>query len=81
MWQDITYGVCNILFALAILPVIFSNAKPPLSTSAITSASLCIFAFTSYSLNLYFAAAIQVVTAVLWGTLAVQKLRSAKLKI
>jgi len=81
MWQDIIYGIGGLVFAVALLPAVFSKSKPPLSTSVMTLVTLAIFSVASLSLNLYLAAVTQIMAALMWGTLAVQKLRSAKPKI
>lgn len=73
IWQDAVLLVGQIIFAIALLPSIFSKDKPALATSIINFVVLYIIGFVNITLKLYgFAAGIFIV-GVLWNILAVQK--------
>lgn len=74
-WQDIILTGGSIVFIIALLPSVFSNNKPASSTSAMTGSILLVFAFVYGSLHLWFATVTTLITAALWFTLLVQKLR------
>ena len=80
-WQDIVFGGGNLVFAIALLPSIFSEHKPALSTSLVTSTVLMAFAVTYASLGLWAGMAMVALNGALWGVLAVQQYRRRRAKI
>lgn len=73
-WQDIVFFLGQLGFAIAILPALFSDEKPPLSTTVMTFLILACFIPANASLGLYLAAGMDVFTTVAWGILTFQKL-------
>ena len=67
-------SIGQFVFALALLPSVFSKDKPALSTSLTTGIVLAIFAFTYSTLKLWSAAAFAALVGVIWFILAVQKM-------
>lgn len=79
-WQDIIFGGGNLVFAVALLPSIFSEHKPALSTCLITGAVLLSFAVTYASLALWAGMAMVALNGALWLVLAVQQYRRRRIK-
>lgn len=79
-WQDIVLGAGSLILAAALLPSIFSKHKPALWTSVLTGAVLTTFAVTYSSLRLWYAATTTLLTALLWFTLAVQRVLDARIR-
>jgi hypothetical protein len=73
-WQDIVLAIGSLIFALALLPSVFSQHKPALWTSGLTGVVLVIFAVTYASLTLWYATVTTSLAAILWLVLAVQKM-------
>lgn len=73
MWQDYVLTAGSVVFILALLPAVFSDAKPPKATCLTTAAVLYVFALTDVTLHLYLTAAITALTAWTWSVLAIQK--------
>ena len=74
MWQDIVLTVGGIIFAVALVPSVFSKNKPSLWTSLSTALVLYVFVFVYFSLSLWFSAVTTFITASFWLTLYIQKL-------
>lgn len=72
-WQDIVFTVGSLVFIIALLPSVFSENKPDIKTSALTTVILSVFALTYFSLHLYFSSIVTFATALVWGFLAWQK--------
>lgn len=72
VWQDIILAVGSLIFAVALVPSIMSSDKPALGTSVTTGLVLTVFAFTYFSLSLWYAAVTTAITGLLWIILAVQ---------
>jgi hypothetical protein len=73
MWQDAVLTIGSILFALALIPSVRGEAKPAVSTSAMTAATLYVFAAVDLTLGLTFTALTTAVTATMWAILLGQK--------
>jgi len=78
VWQDIVLALGNLVFAVALLPSIFSRDKPALTTSLLTASMLTIFVATFSSLDLWLSALGVSVGAVGWWVLFVQKLLASR---
>lgn len=74
-WQDILLSAGNVILWLALLPSVFSENKPALSTSALTGSILLMFAFVFATLELWFSSVALALVGLTWFVLAVQKLR------
>lgn len=65
-WQDTVLAIGSAIFALALLPTVFSAAKPALATSLSTGSVLAVFTFTYTTLDLHYAAVTTGITSALW---------------
>ena len=72
-WQDWVFTVGQIIFLIALIPTLKGKNKPEISTSAVTSLILAVFAFTYFSLKFWFSAASSIAMTIAWATLAIQK--------
>jgi len=72
VWQDVVLMSGSFIFALALLPSLFSKNKPNIKTSIITAFWLFIFAGVYTTLDLWLSFSATMVTAFLWAVLAVQ---------
>jgi hypothetical protein len=77
-WQDFMFTIGSIIFAIALLPSIFSPHKPALTSSIMTGSVLYMFSMTYFTLDLTFSALSTLMTAGMWSTLAVQKCRQMR---
>ena len=75
MWQDYVFSIGLIVFNIALIPAIRSKTKPPLGTSVPTALIQCIFVVAFASLEMWLSVAGTIVLALLWSTLAAQKLQ------
>src|SRR5689334_10454785 len=71
-WQDTAMTVGSIIFIVALLPTVFSQNKPPISTSLITGFTLGIFAVSFGSLDLWYSCITESIVAILWLVIAAQ---------
>jgi len=69
MWQDIVLTAGSMVFIIALLPSVFSAAKPAAMTSLMTGTVLAIFAVTYTTLDLWFAAGTTAITSITWFVL------------
>ena len=79
IWQDLVVGLCSIILGYAIVPEVYSNyknKKPSVTyqTSFITFVGLYVLSFTFFSMNLYFGAFVDFLTATLWLALFIQRI-------
>jgi len=72
-WQDILLSIGQFVFAVALLPSVFSKDKPAVSTSLMTGTVLVAFAFTYSTLKLWSAATFAAVVGIIWLILFFQK--------
>ncbi|MCL5784292.1 MAG: hypothetical protein M1142_02985 [Patescibacteria group bacterium] len=77
-WQDLIITFGQVIFSVALLPMVFSKDKPVLITSLITGLVLMIYAWTYITIQFWFGAAMTAVTGVIWLLLAWQKHRLEK---
>mgnify|MGYP000335403361 CR=1 FL=1 len=78
MWQDYVVSIAQIMLVIGIVPIVFSDEKPPLSSSSTTSTALLIMGFSFMTLGLVLSTIFTLVCAVLWVTLFVQKVTKYK---
>lgn len=78
MWQDLVFSAGSIIFIIALVPAVVSHLKPPKSTSFPTSLVLTAYSFTLFSLDLYWSSALNLVTALMWFTIFIQRWRQEK---
>lgn len=72
IWQEFVFFIGGFALGAALLPSVFSDAKPAWSTSALTGAVLTGFAIAFVSLEQYLSALGVTANAVLWLVLLVQ---------
>lgn len=77
-WQDLVITFGQIIFSIALIPMLLSKDKPVLITSLVTGAVLMIYALTYITIQFWFGAAMTALTGVVWLTLAYQKFRMGK---
>ena len=75
MWQDVIFSIGSVIFAIALLPSVFSNDKPALATSVMTGTVLVIFTITYATLGLWSTAIINGMVSTIWWVLAWQVFR------
>jgi len=73
-WQDLVFTVGSFIFFVALLPAAKAKEKTPISTSLVTGSVLASFCFAYATLGLWLAAVTTIITALMWCTLAIQKL-------
>jgi len=73
MWQDYVLTAGSLAFIVALLPAVWSEAKPPRSTCALTGAVLWAYAIVDATLSLNWTALTTAGTAALWTVLLLQK--------
>lgn len=71
-WQDAIFTVGGLVFAAALLPSLLGPDKPAWSTSFATGVFLCMFGVAYVSLDLFFAATVNVLEAIMWLALGAQ---------
>lgn len=77
-WQDFVITFGQIIFSIALLPMIFSKDKPALVSSSVTGLVLLIYAVIYTTIQFWFGAAMTAVTGAIWLILAYQKYIIAK---
>jgi hypothetical protein len=73
IWQDWTIAIGQFLFALALLPSIYSIEKPALWTCFMTASLLFVFGGVYFSLGLYIAVLSVLLCGAMWSVLLFQK--------
>lgn len=76
IWQDVVIGIGQFVFALALVPAIVSEEKPPRSTCAMTGGLLAVFAMVYATLDLWLATLACAICATCWLVLMIQKRRA-----
>ena len=77
-WQDFVLAISIMAFNVGLIPTVLGKSKPALSTSLITTFFLIATVTVYVSLSLWYATVMSSINALLWATLAVQKLKSSK---
>ena len=75
IWQDLVFFFGQLLFFVALVPSMRSTQKPPLSSCLVTFVVLLTFVPANFTLHLYLATLMTVVTASAWGILTCQQAR------
>ncbi|QQG39585.1 MAG: hypothetical protein HYS81_04370 [Candidatus Aenigmatarchaeota archaeon] len=71
VWQDAAFTIGQLIFMISLLPTVMDRkSQVPRQTSVTTTAIMLGFAVTYVSLNLYFAAALSCLLAIMWGVVA-----------
>ena len=74
LWQDWVLTLGQTVFIIALLPSVFSNDKPHKWSSLLNTLVLAIFAFTFWTLGLYWGAIMSALVAIIWAILFIQKI-------
>jgi hypothetical protein len=77
-WQDLVLAISVLAFNIALIPTVIGESKPALSTSVITTIFVIATVVVYISLSLWYTTVMGSINAVIWGTLAFQKLRQSK---
>lgn len=77
-WQDLVITFGQIIFSIALLPMIFSKDKPALVSSSVTGLVLMVYAITYTTIQFWFGAAMTTLTGIIWLILAYQKYQLEK---
>lgn len=77
IWQDAVLTAGSLVFLAALLPMLRSAEKPPLTTSGTTGIVLLVFAYTYATLGALFGAATTASAAAVWLALAWQRIQKA----
>ena len=77
-WQDLVITFGQIIFSIALLPMIFGKDKPALVSSLVTGLVLMIYAITYTTIQFWFGATTTALTGIIWLILANQKYRLEK---
>lgn len=75
-WQDFVFTFGSVLFWTALIPMIRDKNKPPKIASLQTGSVLFVYAIAFFTLGLVLSAFTSVITAGLWITLLIQRIRS-----
>lgn len=78
-WPDLVIAVSNVVFIVSLLPTVWhqwrvKQSTVPLSTSLLTVGGLLAVMAAFYELGLWAALGTDVLTTVLWATVAIQRL-------
>lgn len=78
-WQDMTIGIVQWIFALALVPSLLGPHKPAFETSMITMILLLVLTCVYATLHLYAGVVCTFLCACGWGTLARQRYKRDRL--
>ena len=78
IWQDAVIAVAQGSFAIALLPTVLSESKPPLATSIPTAAGLFVIGGAVATLELWWSALTVSATGALWLVIALQRWRAVR---
>jgi len=73
IWQDFVFTGGAFTLALALLPTVFADSKPPRITCVLTASVLSLFAGAFMTLSLPVSAAATSLNALVWWVLLVQR--------
>lgn len=77
MWQDWVLAIGQFIFAVALLPSVFSINKPHWASSLLTSSVLSVFSYTFWTLGLLWSTAMSALVAATWFVLLLQSLATS----
>lgn len=78
IWQDVVLAGGGFVLTLGLVPMLRSTERPPLRTSLTLLVVLSSYVLTLATLGLWISAAGTALQAAIWGVLAVQRLRVAR---
>lgn len=81
MWQDTVIAICQLMFLPSMIPTLRGKDKPAISTSIMNGIIVTVITLTFVTLSLWFSVITGATTALIWFTLAVQKIRMNKLEV
>lgn len=71
-WQDVVFAAGMACFALALIPTLRTKQYPARPTCVLTASILLVFAVTDFTLKLWLAGALAIVSALLWAYMAIK---------
>ena len=79
IWQDLVITIAVLLMSYALIPQVIRGFKTKkalisIQTAAITSIALYSISFVYFTLNLYFASGMNLLTGILWTILLIQSI-------
>ena len=77
-WQDLVITIGQIIFSIALIPIVLSKDKPALVSSLVTGIVLCVYALTYITIQFWFGALMTTITGAIWLLLAYQKFKMEK---
>ena len=77
-WQDGVIAFGQVIFFASLLFTVFSKEKPSLWTSIPTGIVLIIYAYTFFTLKLWYGGGMSALVAVTWLVIGCQKIRRDK---
>jgi len=77
-WQDLVISIGQIIFSIALIPMVLGKDKPALISSVITGIVLMIYALTYITIQFWFGSLMTIITGGIWLLLAYQKYRMEK---
>lgn len=80
-WYDFIVFIGQALFAIALLPAIIGNKKPPISTCLMTGAVLLAFNISYLKVGMWWSVATTTVCALCWLWLAIQQIRAPQTRL
>jgi hypothetical protein len=78
--QDFVLAISILVFNAALVPTVLGKSKPALTTSVLTTVFMVATVVVYISLSLWYTTLMSAINALLWGTLALQKLKSPPIK-
>lgn len=78
MWQDKVIAICQVGAIVALQFIIWSKAKPSLTSSIMNTVFPAIISFCMFTLHLYFATTTAAIISASWGVITIQILITRK---
>ena len=79
-WQDWVLSIGGFVILVSLIPTIRGDQKPALTTCALSSIIVALFAFSMATLGLWLSAVANAGIAVAWAVLAVQRYTAIRLQ-
>lgn len=80
-WQDLVITIGQIIFSIALIPMVISKDKPALVSSLVTGTVLIIYALTYITIQFWFGSLMTTITGAIWLLLAYQKYMMDRKKV
>lgn len=70
-WQDIIFSIGEVVFLIALIPLLFTDSKVPTYTGLSTGAMLYLFGLCQFSYRNWITLTLSLITATIWILLGV----------